>query len=99
MLKNFRAEHILAILVTGLFLICDVAVLYFFISAFDPSPDIASQIEATEHRVIQTPMLSVKNITVATFGGDIDSKADAIEQLQKVLSDQLQTMRETKSTP
>lgn len=99
MLKNFRAEHILAIFVTGLFLICDIAVLYFFISAFDPTPDIASQMEATEHRVIQTPMLSAKTLTVTTIGGDVDSKADAIEQLQKVLSEQLKTMTETKSAP
>lgn len=99
MLKFFRAEHILAVIVTAAFLLCDIAVLCFFVTAFDPAPDVTPFEAATEHRIIQTPQLDVRSLTSNTFGSNVEVKADAVKQLEDALSTQLQTLTQTKNAP
>ena len=96
---HFRAEHILAILVTGIFLLVDVAVLCFFVSAFDADPRILQNHASAEHGYIKTPELSPQILTQTTFGGTTQSKVDAVKQLEEALSTQLQTLTQTKPTP
>lgn len=99
MLKTLRAEHILAIILTGIFLLCDIAVLCFFISAFDPAPEIASATDVAEHHIVQTPELSVRSLTNATFGLGADSQKATVQQLEEAISIQLKSLTQTKSAP
>lgn len=99
MLKLLRAEHILAVFITSILLLCDVAVLCLFISNFDPTPEIATSTIVAEHRIIQTPALSVRTLTSTTFGGDTTLNADVVQQLEDVISTQLKTLTQTKSAP
>lgn len=99
MLNILRAEHILAVFITGIFLLCDIAVLCFFISNFDPTPQITSTAMATEHRIIQTPALSVRTLMGTTPGTVTDANADVVKQLDEVISAHLKTLTQTKSTP
>lgn len=96
---HLRAEHILAILVTGIFLLVDIAVLCFFVSAFDADPHIVKNHAAAEHGYIKTPELTPSTLTQMTLGGDTASKVEAVKKLEEVLSTQLQTMTQTKTTP
>lgn len=99
MLKTLRAEHILAVIITGIFLLCDIAVLCLFISNFDPTPEIATSTVVAEHRIIQTPLLSVRTLTSTTLGGNTDLNEDVVQQLEDVISTQLKTLTQTKSAP
>ena len=100
MLKLFRAEHILAIFVTAVFLLCDIAVLCFFVTSADTVTDITpSSFESAEHRVIQTPEFGLRALSSATFGGNTGQKAEAVKQLEDALNTQLQTLTQTKNVP
>lgn len=99
MLKILRAEHILAVFITGIFLLCDIAVLCFFISNFDPTPQITTADAVAEHRIIQTPALSVRTLMGTSPGTVSDLNADVVKQLDEVISSQLKTLTQTKSTP
>lgn len=99
MLKTLRAEHILAVFITSIFLLCDIAVLCLFISNFDPTPDMTTSTLSAEHRVIETPLLSVRTLTSTTLGGSTNLNEDVVQQLEDVISTQLKTMTQTKSTP
>lgn len=99
MLKILRAEHILAVFITGIFLLCDIAVLCFFISNFDPTPQITAADAVTEHRIIQTPALSVRTLMGTMPGQTTDMNADVVKQLDEVISSQFKTLTQTKSTP
>lgn len=96
---HLRAEHILAIIVTGIFLLVDVAVLCFFVSAFDADPHIVRNHISTDHGYVTTPELTPRNLTQTTFGGTTSSKNEAVQQLEDALSTQLQTLTQTKHTP
>ena len=99
MLKILRAEHILAVFITGIFLLCDIAVLCFFISNFDPTPQITTADVVAEHRIIQTPALSVRTLMGTFPGKTADMNEDVIKQLDDVISAQLKTLSQTKSAP
>lgn len=98
MLNKLRAEHILAVFIAGIFVLCDIAVLCFFISNFDPTPEVATSF-ATEHRIIQTPSLSVRTLMGTIPGQSIDTNVDAVKQIEEVISTQLKTLTQTKSAP
>lgn len=99
MLKTLRAEHILAVFITGIFLLCDIAVLCLFISNFDPTPEIVTSTIVADHRIIESPLLSVRTLTSATLGGSTDLNQDVVKQLEDVISTQLKTLTQTKSAP
>lgn len=94
-----RTEHILAILVTGLFVLVDLAVLCFFVSAFDSEPHIVHNHYSAEHNVIVTPTISLDNLSLTTLGGTTESRADAVRELENALSTQLQTLTQPKNSP
>lgn len=98
MLNKLRAEHILAVFITSIFVLCDIAVLCFFISNFDPTPEIATSV-AADHRIIQTPTLSVRTLMGTIPGQSTNLDVDAVKQLEEVISAQLKTLTQTKSAP
>ena len=98
MLKILRAEHILAIILTSIFLLCDAVVLCFFISNFDSTPEMSSS-DAAEYHIVQTPALSIKTLIGTPQGPATDANANSVKQLNDVISAQLKTLTQTKVPP
>ncbi len=96
---NIRAEHILAVLVAGVFLLVDVAVLCLFVSAFDAEPTIFQRHYAATHGYAETPELSVTNLMSTNVGSNSKETAEAIKELEQALSTQLQTLTQNKTAP
>lgn len=96
---RIRIEHILAIVVTGMFLLVDLAVLFFFVSALDVEPNIIRNHVVAEHGYVKTPELNLSNLTRTTFGGTVEDKVEAVRELEETLSTQLQTLTRTDTAP
>lgn len=101
MLKFFRAEHILAILFAGIFLLADAAVLCFFVSTSNDvdSHQIVRSTTSADHGYISTNVQTQRKITQSTLGGGAAVRTEAVEQLQKVISAKMQTMTQEKRPP
>lgn len=96
---HIRAEHILAVFVTGIFLLVDAAVLCLFVSAFDAEPTIIQHQLSTTHGYVETPELSVSTLTSNNIGSHSKETAAAIKDLEQALSTQLQTLTQNKTAP
>ena len=94
-----RAEHVLAVIVAGLFLAIDAAVLCLFVSAFDAEPTIIQHRLSSTHGYVETPELSVSNLATNNIGSKPKETTAAIKELEKALSTQLQTLTQTKTAP